>query len=407
MNEKKGSNIKDLKQSNCALILKIIATGHGVCRSDLATKSGLTKMAVGNFVTDLMEMGFVEERELETGTPVCGRKPLILQISGKSPCICGMLIKRNLFQVVIADLGGKIIKKREIEYSEDLKKEDIPTLLINVFESLKKETTRNVFAIGVSSIGPVDTQKGVILNPPLFYNIENINIVEILKKSTSLPVFLINDANAGALAEKLYGNETQIPNFAYLHIMNGIGAGFVLDHKIYNGDSGQSGEIGHTSINFMGHKCVCGNTGCLDLYASVENMKKRTRELLPFYQSSKLAEIENTRDITWLDIIDAGNQHDGLAIFVLEEFCGYIAYALTDVLNLLDISYVVVGYTASAEGNIIEKILSEKIKSSVIYSKYRQVQMVHSSFGGDAPLIGSIACVADKVFDLSLPLLRI
>lgn len=401
---KRGNNIRELKQSNRALVLKIIATRHDMCRVDLARITGLTKMAVGNLVNDLIEMKLVQECEAQIEGSVCGRRPLYLKISNESFCICGMLIERELFQVILADLSGNIISKKDIVYSGDIKKEEIAILLMDAFEKLKKETAREIIAVGVSSIGPLNIESGVILNPPLFYGIENLNIVEILEKKTQLPVFLINDANAGALAEKLYGAEENIANFAYLYIMNGIGSGYILDNKIYNGDSGQSGEIGHTSINFMGPHCPCGNNGCLELYASVSNMKKRIKELLPLYNNSKLARFTDTDEISWLDIIDASNQNDDLAITVVEEFCTYLAHAVTNTLNLLDISYIVVGYNATSKGNIIEKILENKISSSVIYSHYRKVKIVHSSFGGDAPLIGSIACVADKVFNLSLPL---
>ena len=189
------------------------------------------------------------------------------------------------------------------------------------------------------------------MNPPYFYGIENFPITSIIHKITGLPTFLVNDANAGALAEKLYGIGKDIPNFTYLHIMNGIGSGLVLKDSLYEGDTGQSGEIGHTSINFAGPQCACGNKGCLDLYANVDNMRQKVFELSPFYPASPLASVSHP---TWYDIVDCANRKDALAIIVIEEFCSYVSYALINTLNLLNIATLIVGYDSSLNGFIIE-----------------------------------------------------
>ena len=223
-----------------------------------------------------------------------------------------------------------------------------------------------------------------------------------MQEHTGLPAFLIHDASAGALAEKFYGGQKNTDNFIYLHIMNGIGGGYVLDGRLYDGDSGQSGEIGHTSINFMGPRCSCGNVGCLELYANVPQMRRRITELLPLYRSSAMPALGGSDQLTWLDIVDAANHKEAAAVAALEEFCGYLAYAVAANINLLDLSCIVVGYESSSRGGIVEKLLQSKIAAC---SRHKNITVLHSGFGGDAPLIGSIACVAQRVFDLSLPLL--
>ena len=208
---------------------------------------------------------------------------------------------------------------------------------------------------------------------------------------------LVNDANAGALAEKVYGFGKDISNFTYLHIMNGIGAGLVLKEELYNGDTGQSGEIGHTSINFAGPQCACGNRGCLDLYANVDNMRQKILELKNIYPRSPLAHKDRP---SWRNIIDSAGRKDSLAIMVLDEFCSYISYALINMLNLLNISTLIIGYDSSGEEYVIEEMLRTKLSHSLQSVNFDNITVMHSSFNGDAPLIGSIAYVADKIFSL-------
>lgn len=399
---KAGANIRDLKQQNRALILKHIALTRGLSRGKLARIVGLSKMAVGNLVSDLIAMGLVEECETPAANGNYGRRPIILQLAAASPCICGMLVKRGFFQVILADLGGAVLHRRDIPFEGGMDQEQMLALLLGAYDALRREEPRRVLAVGIASVGPVDAASGVLLTPPSFYSIRNVPLAQRVQEHTGLPAFLIHDASAGALAEKFYGGQKNTDNFIYLHIMNGIGGGYVLDGRLYDGDSGQSGEIGHTSINFMGPRCSCGNVGCLELYANVPQMRRRITELLPLYRSSAMPALGGSDQLTWLDIVDAANHKEAAAVAALEEFCGYLAYAVAANINLLDLSCIVVGYESSSRGGIVEKLLQSKIAAC---SRHKNITVLHSGFGGDAPLIGSIACVAQRVFDLSRPLL--
>ena len=114
MQSTKGTNIKDIKYHNRLLVLKHIAVKPMISRMDLSEATGLSKMAVGNMVNDLLEMELVEETLLPIDAANYGRPPRVLQISESSPLICGMLIKRGISQVILADLSGTIIVRQEI-----------------------------------------------------------------------------------------------------------------------------------------------------------------------------------------------------------------------------------------------------------------------------------------------------
>jgi transcriptional regulator of PTS gene len=400
MRAKTGSNIQDIKSNNRMLVLKHIATNSCISRVDIARITGLSKMTVGNIVIELTQAHLVEETDTAALTANYGRKPIMLTLASDSPCICGILIKRKLCQIILSNLGGKIFFQKDYPYDSLDSSDHLLDIISSLFEECRTCTSRRIMAIGISSVGPLDSKNGIILKPPYFYGIENVPIVSIIQAKTHIPTFLVNDATAGAFAEKLFGQGVGISNFAYLHIMNGIGAGFILNHMLYNGDSGQSGEIGHTSINFDGPRCVCGNKGCLDLYANVDNMRSRIVELAPFFPASDLS----GHVPSWSEIVTAGNHGDMLAISVLEEFCSYIAYSLTNTVNLLNLSTIIVGYDSKEDGTIIEKLLQHKLSTMALSAKYRSFDILHSSFGGNAPLIGSVALVANKVFEYQLSL---
>ena len=396
-----GSNGQDIKQKNRILVLQLIAENTGVSRVDISRMTGLSKMTIGNIVTELIEEKLIIEQgrlDCPPEAAASGRRPIILSLSPASPCICGMLIKRELCQIIIGDLAGHILDEVHYEYSSLSDGEELVRMLCHGYQTLSRHSDRHIIAISISSLGPVDGQHGVISKPPHFYNIRHLPIVSLLEKQIGLPTFLVNDANAGALAEKMYGIGKNISNFCYLHIMNGIGSGLILRDSLYNGDAGQSGEIGHTSINFAGPPCACGNRGCLELYANVDAMRRKIKNLSGFYPSSPLA----GGTVSWRQIVDCAERGDHLALLALDDFCSYLSGALLNTLNLLDLSTLIVGYNGS--GGVIERLLQARLAPALLSDHPDALRVLHSSFGGDAPLIGSIAFAADKIFSLQFPL---
>lgn len=396
-----GSNIQDIKVQNRLLVLKHIAYSNGIMRSEIAQKTNLSRMTVGNIVSELVSANLIAESEPEQPSASTGRKPSFYTLSPTSPCICGMLIKRKLLQIILSDFGGNIFFQRDCRYTTLNSAQDLLDIMEGLFKDCAAATNRRIVATGIACVGPLDSNRGYILNPPYFHGIENYPIAEKIQEITNLPTYLVNDATAGALSEMMFGKGMGVPNFAYLHIMNGIGMGLVLNRNLYDGNFGQSGEIGHTSINFNGPQCVCGNRGCLDLYASTDAMRARIQQLSKFYQDSPLVSIPSP---DWRQIVTAGNQRDPLALVVLEEFCSYIAYSLTNTINLLNLSTVIVGYSSNDDGTIVEELISHKLNALVMSAKHEPISVEHSKFRGDAPLIGSVALVADKIFSLQHPL---
>lgn len=397
----KETKNKESQISN-TLIYLIATSQKTITRTDLAEKTGLSKMTISNHINDLIQMGIISEQPTNiVYDHSTGRKAIPLQISSSSPCILGILIKREFCQSILADVSGKIIDMTQTRFSPHMTRDEFIQIPIAQYEKLFSRARRPLIGCGISCVGPVDNKSGYILNPPNFYGITNVPIVSILKNVTHLPTFLIHDADSGALVEKLYGRGIPYDNLIYIHIAYGIGAGFILNGKLFSGFSGRSGEIGHTSINFHGPVCSCGKRGCLELYASIPQMQKKIAELLPFFKNSPFQKITEP---SWNDILKLSLDGDPIASIALDKFCTYLSYALTNTLNLLDFSTIIIGYDSPENSDILEKILYEKLKSS-LNMPGSKLEIFHSRFNGEAPLLGSIAVVANEIFSHQLKLL--
>lgn len=405
MRSQHGTSLTDIKEKNRALALQLIATEQSVSRVDLARKMHLTKTTLSNIVSELIEKDIISEYSgPENNSELSlGRRPITLDLSPTSPLIAGMLIKRNLLTVILADLKGNIKEQANYEY-DTLNEELLIGKLMEMYQQLAVRQSRRIVAIGISSIGPVDTVRKMILSPSDFWGIHDVPIGFIISEGTGLPTFLIHDCSAGALAETLYGSNTNsCNNMLYLHIMNGIGAGYILRGSLYEGDSGQNIELAHTSIQQNGSKCACGNTGCLALYANTEKMNETIHLLQKTYPLSGI--LPAKPHYTWEEMIRAASCNDFFALSALDEFCTYLTCALRNALNILAIHHVIVGYNASCPTTILEDVLRSKLNTQAPNTFTQPIVIEKSTFGGDAPLIGSIAVVANKIFNGKLNIL--
>lgn len=402
MNNPHGTNLTSIKEKNRALALQLIVNGQSVSRADLARKMHLTKTTLGNIVSELIEKDIISEYvgQDKTLDLSLGRPPITVDLSPMSPLIAGILIKRNILTVILADLKGRIVDQINYEY-HTLDSELLIDQLIAMYEQLSSRQSRRIVAIGISSIGPVDAINQIILTPPEFWGIRNLSIGSIIREKTGLPTYLMHECNAGALAEKLYGSKASTyGNMVYLHIANGIGIGYILHSKIHEGDLGRNGELGDMIIQLEGSKYRSGNTGSLGLYANLDKMNEKIHALQETYSVPGI--LPAKPHYTWEEIIDAATFRDFYALSALDEFCTYLACALWNVLNLLAIHHVVVGYNSNHPTTILEDTLSSKLNALAQGIFAHPVIIEKSTFGVDAPLIGSIAIVADKIFNGSL-----
>jgi glucokinase len=141
--------------------------------------------------------------------------------------------------------------------------------LSQLWTAIEQTITDEVTTIGICAPGPLSSKTGVILNPPNLPGWIDIPLAELAEKKFGLPVRLENDCNAGALGEALYGAGRGHSIVFYAAIGTGVGAGIVLDGKLFRGAHDAAGEAGHVTVDFRSPViCTCGAPGCIEALAS-------------------------------------------------------------------------------------------------------------------------------------------
>jgi len=232
---------------------------------------------------------------------------------------------------------------------------DIATMteaVITEVLSAEGGTRRDVLGVGIGCPGPLDLARGIVGSTPNL-KWDGFPIRDRVSEAVGLPASLDNDANCATYGEWWQGAGRGTRSLVGVTLGTGIGGGFIEDGRLLRGASGSACEIGHTTIDFNGRRCACGNDGCLEAYASGPNIAARAREGLASGVFSLLPELVDgdLEKITAATVHEALTSGDDYARRVMTETAGFLGVGLANLVNTLNPQMIVVvgGVTRAGE----------------------------------------------------------
>ncbi len=255
-----------------------------------------------------------------------------------------------------------------------------------------------VKGVGVGFPGHLDFKRGVTLTSSNLPQWENISLRDILEERLKIPVSLDNDANLGALAEHRFGAGTGTRNMIYVTVSSGIGAGIIIDGKIYRGSWGKAAEIGHTSLDINGPLCACGQRGCLMAVASGIGIANLAKGAVRKGKKTLIGDLVQN-DFTRINaevIAEAARQGDKFAENLLEQVQIYLGTGLANLIQILDPEMIVVGGgLCEAKETFLESVI--EITTCKLPEQLRPfVRIVHTALGSDSGIIGAASLAIDS-----------
>lgn len=380
-----GYNNTTLKQQNRGLILKLIVTGECESRIELAKRTGLSKMAVTNIISEFMEQNLVEEKEC-VRIQGKGRNPIKLCLSSKAPKMIGVHIYRGECSVILCDFQLHILQRRSFPVTEENHRRLLEYLFQEIDEILDRIPRTEICGIGIGALGPVDVGKGRILNPPNFYGMKNIDIVSVLKARYEMPVFFDSQYDGAALAEKFFGNGRDVEDFVFVGLANGIGSGIISQGTIYRDYSGFTSELGHVSIDWNGRVCSCGRKGCLETYISSPVIARKLCQITGWEKSF--------REFCQIDLSEYAKEADQ----VLEDMMEKLACGIVNLTNLFNPQKVIIGHEGYWIPDRYICHLENDINERKLLADYHQIRVEKSYFGEDAHIIGCACSLLTEIF---------
>lgn len=381
-----GKNQTSIKAENTSSILRTVHETSDISRADLVRLTGLTAPTVSRIISFLVDHGVVTESPGSSSG--VGRKPIVLHFNGRSRYIMAVDFSWSYVRTAIMDLGGGILDhvERPVDPHGSVKTE-FGKVIDTIQELLDRHNTVRIIGIGLSSPGLINSEEGVILSIPNFPSIRNLQVRQLLQTRFGFPTFLINDANAEAVAEKFFGQGRDATDFVLIHLGYGIGAGIIVGGRLYTGNFGVSGEIGHVSVDRRrGKWCDCGNRGCVEVYAGLRGILED-------------ASAQAGHHLSFAELQQMAAASDPGILAVLKQKGELIGYAIVNVVNLLAPQRIIVtGQVASLGAPILEP-MKQVIMERCFYHVADNVSITLSSISENGALLGAMTTVLDDFLE--------
>lgn len=268
-----------------------------------------------------------------------------------------------------------------------------PEAVLEAIASCVEGLDVEVRAVGIGVPGPV--RDGHLLHAPNLQGFDApVDVGGELGERLGVPVLLENDANAGVFGEWVAGAGKGADHVLGVWAGTGVGGGLVLDGRPYRGAFGAAGELGHVIVRQGGALCGCGKRGCIEAYAGRASMARRVETALANGTKTKLVSIKKDKEkdrltsSVWAKALD---KEDPLATMIFDEAVEALAAGIASVINLLDLSRIVVG------GGLAEKLgqdfadrLAEATRPYLLVPDVER-EFAVAALGDDAGVIGAAA----------------
>ncbi len=303
------------------------------------------------------------------------------------------------------DIGGtKTAVILGNDRGQTLKRNQFPTETHSGPESCIEKIIKNIHdftqntkieAIGISCGGPLDPVAGRIQSPPNLPGWDEIPVVQILKKQVTCPVYLMNDANAGALAEWKFGAGQNTRHMIFLTFGTGLGAGLILNGRLYSGTNDLAGEVGHIRITATGPEGY-GKAGSFEGYCSGPGLVRLAERRFPIAPKSSepLRKMTGAHSpITAKMITDLALAGDPFCVSVVDECGHYFGRGLAILIDLFNPECIVVGSMGVRLGELLFRPARKEIEREALSLSARNCRLVPAQLG---ERIGDVAalCVA-------------
>ncbi|MFA5065013.1 MAG: ROK family protein [Dehalococcoidia bacterium] len=262
--------------------------------------------------------------------------------------------------------------------------------IINAIEKsgLKR---KQVGCVGIAVAGAIDINRGLVGDSPNIPHWHNIPLRDRLVKSLGGPIFMLNDANAAALAEHRLGAGRGLNNMIYITVSTGIGGGMIINGELYQGTDGSAAEIGHMIIKIGGPLCKCGKHGCFEAMASGTAIARLAKSRLRRGEKSIMPGLvhDKVSNVTAETVAAAARKGDTLALAIIEESAGYLGIGIANLVNLMNPQMIIIGGGVSKMGEMLLKPTRKSMKANSIELPVSSVRLVRPGLGVDAELTGA------------------
>jgi glucokinase-like ROK family protein len=389
-----------VRKLNTVVILDALRRFAPLSRADLAARTGLNRSTVSAIVNGLVEQGFVQETDLQSGS--IGRPGMLLELNPRGGYAVGIEIGVDFISVILTDFVANILWQRRENLHPGA---DRISMMEQAEEMIAEAVDRGRDAglrpigIGVGVPGLVDARQGKLVFAPNLQWVD-IPIRLIWMSRFNMPVFVENEANCAAMGELFYGVAHDTKDFIYLKTGVGLGAGIMIGGQLFKGAHGFAGEVGHMTLyGSQGETCGCGRRGCWETYVRPSAVISAAIAKAEAQGSCILAELTggDLHNTTIEILVAAAERGDEVALSTFAEIGQHLGIGLTNLVNAINPEMVVLGGTLSLCGKWLAPVIQDLLERETLPPLRERVHVEVSAQGEDACALGAIAYVMNNL----------
>ena len=388
----KGDN-RAIREVNRSIILDLVRRGGRISRTELARRSKLTKPTVSTIIFELLDQGVVREVGFGESVSGGGRPARMLEFNDAAAAYLGIHFGVRATTVAVADARGviRLVRGRPAVHGQPGRSmKEIRLLVAEALRAARVPRSR-VEAVGATVPGLVDHESGTcVLAPNLDWR--DFPLRDALADELRVPVVVNNITQASAVAEGRQGAARGLRSYVWLYVGSGVGAGVVLDGRLFYGRSGFSGEIGHCPVVEDGPPCACGRRGCLEAVASSMALARAVHDAVGRKEPTVLAHSREPIDAT--AIAAAAAEGDGVALRILAQAAEHLGRGISFLLNVLNPEMIVLGGPVALAGEAFLREVRGAVARHALLP--HGVAVVPSTLGDKAELTGAVLLAMER-----------
>lgn len=369
------------------LALKLIRDYGELSGAQIARLTGFQPSTVVYILRRLNKAGLIEYSRTGESTNRGGKRPVLWKINGSFGYIIGMEVLLDKIRYVLTDFSGKIVVKKEISYEDYLKNDRVIEAILGNIKNIIIQYSldeKRILGIGIGITGLIDNAEAAVQYSSNL-QLRDLPLKKIIENQVSIPVNLINDANAGALGVKWYSQrkEPLPPNIVYVtynQVSDYLGLGIIINDMLYSGAAGTAGEVFDPLPNLLdvGKKAMQQHN----------------------YRSPLKQWLESGKHIPLSPIFKYARQEDTIAREIVNIIIQFLAYQLMLINGFINPDMIVLGGDiAIGQDLILNPLIDEfnKRNREFLEIDYNIPEIIFSEYGNYSVAMGANAVVLRKV----------
>jgi N-acetylglucosamine repressor len=373
--------IKDINIYHC---INAIRAHELISRAEMSKEIGLAQSTITKIINPLIQDGLI--LEVGDGTSTGGRKPINLKFNNDFGFILSVKIEASKLIVSLCNLEPAIITSSVTDYKLGISYEELFPILVS---ELKKMIKERVFAIGITISGIVDDDHGILISSTLL-GWSNVHLRDDLKREFGIGIFIENDVNAFAVYQLNSEFGKGHNSFVCMTVGEGVGSGIIIDGKLYKGEFGGAGEIGHQILIPGGKKCYCGQHGCLEMYVNEDEVLHRI-------------ELKIGRPVNYNQVFRENIVDKKIVDETMLEVYNYVGIAVINLIMQMNPQRIIIGVKKEVDTELLETYLKEIIRENWFYKKAKmETEICFTVLVNEKFVIGMAQIVTNEIVNNSI-----